>query len=46
MLIYGLAAIGLNICEARTMIRTLALRLFGRRSVISVVVGEQPFRQG
>jgi hypothetical protein len=37
MLVYGMAAIGLNICEARTMIRTLAVRLFGRRSAIPVV---------
>jgi len=46
MLVYGLAAIGLNICEARTMIRTLALRLFGRRSAMPVAAGEPPLRQG
>jgi O-antigen/teichoic acid export membrane protein len=46
MLVYGLAAIGLNICEARTMIRTLAVRIFGGRSAIPVAVGEPPFQQG
>jgi hypothetical protein len=45
-LVYGLAALGLNICDSRTMLRTLAVRLFGRRGVIPVVVGEPPIQPG
>jgi O-antigen/teichoic acid export membrane protein len=45
-LVYGLAALGLNICDSRTMLRALALQLFGRRSVIPVAVGEPPIQPG
>jgi hypothetical protein len=46
MLVYGLAAIGLNICEARAIISKLAHRLVGRPSVIAVAVSEPPLPQG
>jgi hypothetical protein len=45
-LVYGLAALGLNICDSRTMLRALALQLFGRRGVIPVAVGEPPIQPG